>query len=429
MKKILLVLFVLPILLVGSFGVVKADATVGYDYEVVGKSDNAEIYQGSRVILWVKIKNTGTKPWYSSEIPDGKDGGLIYLICKPTSTSTPGECPFYTEGNWLKPGTLRRMDESVVLPGQTGSFGFYATPAANLSPGEYRLNLVPQIGEIDSSNVLVDKGISWNIRVLPKIQTTEIYAAEVVGPKEIILGMKDLDQLCSDEENQQATTLLTLGENKNINVDCGKYLQTREVQVKFDVKNIGNMLWRRSEGFPIHIATFVPRDRYSLIYHNSWLGFNRPASIDGDNIANGGNTSISFKVKVPNTLSSGQNELIESFWLVAEGKQWFTNTGLMDVRIVSQTSGYGTNEVYGCTDSNADNYKANATKDDGSCRYDSNDEDEDTDVEDEDNDLDIDEDDGEDIDINEDDGDDIDFNEDNGEDVDFTSSKEEEINL
>lgn len=427
MKKILLALFVLPILLIGSSNMVKAGATTGYDYEVVGKSDNAEIYQGSRVILWVKIKNTGTKPWYNSEIPDGKDGGLIYLICKPTSSSTPGECPFYTEGNWLKPGTLRRMDESVVLPGQTGSFGFYATPAVNLSPGEYRLNLVPNVGEVDSSNILADKGISWTIRVLPKIQTTEIYAAEVVGPKEIILGMKDLDQLCSDEENQQATTLLTLGENKNINVDCGKYLQTREVQVKFDVKNIGNVLWRRNEGFPIHIATFVPRDRYSLIYHNSWLGFNRPAAIDGDNIANGGNTSISFKVKVPNTLSSGQSELIESFWLVAEGKQWFTNTGLMDVRIVSQTSGYGTNEVYGCTDNNANNYNANATKDDSSCKYDSNDED--IDVEDEDNDLDIDEDDGENIDINEDDGDDVDFDEDNGEDVDFSSTKEEEINL
>jgi len=420
MKKILLFLLVLPILLIGNFDMVKADATTGYDYEIVEKSDNAEIYQGSRVILWVKIKNTGTKPWFSSEMPDGKDGGLMRLICKPTVASTPGECPFYTEGNWLKPGTLRRMDESVVLPGQTGSFGFYATPAENLSPGEYRLNLVPHVGEADNSNILVDKGISWNIRVLPKIQTTEIYAAEVVGPKEIILGMKDLDRLCSDEENQQATTLLTLGENKNINVDCGKYLQTREVQVKFDVKNIGNVLWKRSEGFPIHIATFVPRDRYSLIYHNSWLNFNRPAAIDSDNIANGENTSISFKVKVPNTLSStGQDELIDSFWLVAEGKQWFTNTGLMDVRIVTQTSEYVVNEIYGCTDSNANNYDTNATKDDGSCEYDSDD----------DNELDIDEDDGEEIDINEDNGDDIDFNEDGGENVDFTSIKEEEINL
>lgn len=425
MKKSILALFLLSLFCFVGLNKVKAANTVtDYNYEIVSKSDDAQIYQGSRIILWVKIKNTGTKTWYNHEIPAGEEGGWIRLICKPTDTSTPGECPFYTANNWEKPGTLRRMDEPKVLPGQVGSFGFYATPADNLTAGDYRLNVIPSIGILDEEeqayipNDLMDKGISWNIRVLPKIQTTEIYAAEVTGPKEIVLGINNLDQLCGEKNNQEATTLLTLGENKNINVDCAKYLQTREVQVKFDVKNIGNVTWQRGGNFPIHIATFIPRDRYSGIYHTSWLNFNRPAAIDGDNIGNGNVTSISFKVKVPTALSFGQNELIESFWLVVENKQWFTNTGLMDVRIVKQTGEITPNEVYGCTDSNANNYNAKATKDDGTCKYDN----------DEDN-VNLDEDSGENINLDEDNGENIDLNEDSGENVDFSSSKEEEINL
>ncbi len=413
MRKFWLLIQVLILIIFGvNWQTVKATNN-DFAYEIVARSDDTVLYQGSRVILWVKLKNTGTETWFNNSLT-GDDGTKVDLQCQDNT-----DCPsFYTSGNWQEQNILRRMDEDKVAPGETGSFGFYATAGENLGVGDYILRVSPTT---DDNYLINGVNISWRIKVLPKTVSSEIYAAEVVGPKEIILGIHDLDQLCADKTNQEATTLLHIGENNNIDVDCVRYLQTREVQVKFNIKNIGNVLWHNNGEIPIHIATFVPRDRNSTIYHDSWLSPNRPAAIADDNIGNGQETTVSFKVKVPN---STYNEMIESFWLVAENKQWFNNTGLMDVRIAKQTGEILPTEIDGCMDPDAENYDPDATNDNDSCIYDESDD------ENNDNDLIIDEDDnGQDINIDEDDGEDIDFNNDNGEDVDWNDDSGEEIDL
>ena len=414
MRKFWLLIQVLILIIFGiNWQTVKATNN-DFAYEIVARSDDTVLYQGSRVILWVKLKNIGTETWFNNDSLTGNNGAKVDLRCQENTDCS----AFYTSGNWQEQNILRRMDENKVAPGETGSFGFYATAGENLEAGDYIL----QVSPTTSDNYLINgANISWRIKVLPKTVSSEIYAAEVVGPKEIILGINDLDQLCADRTNQEATTLLHVGENDNIDVDCVRYLQTREVQVKFDVKNIGNVVWHNNGVTPIHIATFVPKDRASAIYHDSWLSSNRPAAIADDNIGNGQETTVSFKVKVPNFTSS---EMIESFWLVAENKQWFNNTGLMDVRIAKQTGEILPTEIDGCMDPDAENYDLDATNDNDSCIYDESDD------EDNDNDLIIDEDDnGQDINIDEDDAEDIDFNNDNGEDVDWSEDDGEEIDL
>jgi|GEM_PF-2646068 len=255
-----------------------AQAGNPYDYEVVDMSPGAILSHGESVILWVKIRNTGTVEWKGHH-PDHQSEGFVHL---GTSQHHDRMSDFYKEGNWIKHNRVHMMDEYEVAPGNVGSFGFYITVPDYLPAGNYRECFAPVV---EGVTWMADKGICWDINVFGEV-TKEIYAAEMVS------GDVDLEYLSYEAE--------------------------REVELV--VKNVGTATWYQGGDFPVHLGTVNSLDHEGQLYHDSWLTMNRAAGLQHDEVEPGELGIFRFTVKVP---SGDSRSFSDDFWLVSEGKTWF----------------------------------------------------------------------------------------------------------
>lgn len=296
MKKMMLL--ALAVLL--GFGAVGGKAAAdmfvegkeGYDYEIVNQSSNAELAPGESAILWVKLENTGYRTWYTDSFNDNRCGGQtkcgVYEnpLHLGTTRGQDRSSLFYTAGNWITTNRVHQADEDIVEPGEMVSFGFIVTVPPQAENGNYREYFAPVV---EGQTWLADKGLHWDILV--KGESKETYQAEVVDPNYF-----EYD------------------------------LQPGELQeVQFTFKNTGTATWYNSGLGEIHLATANPKDNHSDLYYDSWLGPNRPASMDEQIVRPGEIGHFTMTVQAPDepVQGVGGNRYYDEYWLVAEGKTWF----------------------------------------------------------------------------------------------------------
>lgn len=389
---------IIAIPLIANFG--KAQSPKDYDFEIVEKSDDANLYPGQKVILWIKLKNTGNKTWYN----DSSKGDAVFLNAQNAGNGS----PFYTAGNWVSPLVVRRADQATTVPGGIASYGFYVTAPTTMATGEYMIKLLPVV---DNFGAMIDRNLSWKVNIKPS-DHPEIYAAEVTGPKEIVIGLDEFEDCNAGLQKKDG--------------DLDNCIENRERKVSFKIKNTGNTTWFRdaslAEEPQINIATYNPKDRISSLYNRQWLSENRPEEVlqgPYPQAKPGEEVEFTFFINVPKTIPAGQESIRETFWLVAENKTWFENTGLMDVWIVKNAPVKPIPPIDLLPNEDDDNENIDI------------DEEESVDIdEDTEEDVNVDEDNSEeDIDVDENTEDDIDIDENNQEEEIDVNDDEEEVNI
>jgi len=270
------------VLLAGMMQPVQADIIPPvYDYKVVSQSPGGSIMQGTGVILWVTIENTGNTNWYGDSYFGDFEGNPIHLgTVRPTDRNS----GFYTPENWISTNRIHAADEAKAEPGETMSFGFFATAPETLSPGTYTECFAPVI---EGVTWLPDHGICWDITVRENPYQNLDYRAEI--------GSSDA----------------------NVFVDA---VAGEVIEVNFQARNVGQAIWYQNGAYPVHVATYNPQDRTSNYYHPSWLSTNRPAGLIEEQVRNGEYGHFTFLLQVPFGLADGV--YTEDFWLVAENRSW-----------------------------------------------------------------------------------------------------------
>lgn len=254
-----------------------AQAAPNYNFEIVEKSPDASIIAGDTVILWVKIKNTGSASW------QGSGDNAIHL-----GTTSPQDRTslFYMPSNWITPNRTHWTAFGDYNTGNIAEFGFIAKAQYDLYPGVYRECFSPVVENITWMD---NSPMCWNITV--NKNHANDYMAEAVDGKRYY----------------------------ELNLNPGE-----TYHLTFQAKNIGAETWYKHSTTPIHLATTHPIDRSSEIYHLSWLSSNRPAVISEDIVAPGEIGTFQTTIQVPIN-GDGNQQFVEHFWLVAENKSWFVD--------------------------------------------------------------------------------------------------------
>ncbi|MBU0647723.1 hypothetical protein KJ855_00930 [Patescibacteria group bacterium] len=310
MKKIFAILLGLIMTIVMLPNTARADIYIPmeerYDYEIVEKSPDPVLSPGETTILWVKLRNTGFDTWYSDRYDFreedcwyGKCYGGNYPVRLGTKRPQDRNSMFYTVNNWISGNRAHMADEQTASQGEIMSFGFFVTAPDYLSNGVYVEHFAPVV---ESKYWMPDKGIAWNIRIEGQ---AERYEAVIEG-------------------DSWQTFELNAGE---------------EAEVSFVAGNTGGLTWDKNGAYPVHIAN---RYDYASDYYlpGVWLADNRPGDLDNSQVYPGDNGVFTFRFKAPENAYTGQS-FVESFWLVAEGKQWFDygsnkNPFVLEVKIVGE---------------------------------------------------------------------------------------------
>ncbi len=86
--------------------------------------------------------------------------------------------------------------------------------------------------------------------------------------------------------------------------------------------NTGNSTWTNSGNNPVRLATINPSNRSSSLCNNTWGTCDRATTLIEASVAPGQTGTFEFKGALPTT-----GTFRESFNLVAEGKEWFSDIG------------------------------------------------------------------------------------------------------
>lgn len=275
MKKNLMkvVLAIFAIASVVSFSNLPLAKAADYDYGFVSQSAYPTVAKGGQATLTITLKNTGGIAWYN-------------YGTHPTRLATAHDqdraSVFATAGNWASSNRIN-MTESVVYPGQNGTFTFVIT--APNSDGTYREYFQPVIEDYQWLN---DIGIYLDITVgaggtPPANQQTPAGA----------------DAYSYQFVTQSAYPTLKPGAT---------------AQLQLTIKNTGTATWAKTGANALHLGTSSPQDRNSGFYNNSWLATNRIA-MDQDSVAPGANATFTFNI----TGYSQEGIYKEYFRPVAEG--------------------------------------------------------------------------------------------------------------
>lgn len=246
-------------------------STIGPDYAWTIESytysggDN-NISPGVIETATLKARNTGRNPWYNH------GGNPVRLgTWEPAGSSS----AIFTTG-WLSSNRLSNLQESVVLPGEVGTFQFPIT--------------APRIGTFSQSLNLVVENVAWMgwTGFRPTIQGVGPYSWTV---QSILYG--------------SGTGLMKPGDKQLVTIIA---------------KNTGSATWSKSSGPPIILSTWTP-DRQSLVA-SGWINNRRIALMNESSVAPGENAGFQFYVTMPRS-----GLFYERINLVAEGQTWFNDLG------------------------------------------------------------------------------------------------------
>ncbi|MFO0971613.1 MAG: hypothetical protein U0520_04700 [Candidatus Saccharimonadales bacterium] len=239
----------------------------GYSWNiqnVVYNSGTGLMEPGTSQLITVIAKNTGNKTWSK------QSGPPIYLgTWEPERKSQVGQ-------NWISQTRLVTMNETTVAPGQNAGFQFYVR--------------MPSTGTFYERINLVAEGQSWfNDAGLTLYLDGGTYAWQPLWVN-----------------HSTGTANISRGTNFTLTVKA---------------KNIGNMPWRKSTGFPVRLGTAAPFNRGTALYQSSWIKDNRPVGLTEEVVNPGQEGTFTFLAKAPD--ATGPK--VERFSLLAEGLVWMND--------------------------------------------------------------------------------------------------------
>lgn len=226
------------------------------------------IGQGQTETLTLKARNTGKNPWYNHG-----DGPVRLATWDPANRAS-------TLANPAWPAAIRpaNLTESVVMPGNVGTFSFQVT-ANQAGKVVEALNLV-----VENQQWMRWPGFS------PTIEFTGAYAWQI-----------------QDVIYEKGTGLMEPG-------------STQLVTLK--AKNTGSTTWNKLGGSPVRLGTWQP-DRPSGLKGPGWMSAVRVTDMNETTVAPGQVAGFQFWITTP---VSGN--YYERFNLVAEGQTWLNDPGL-----------------------------------------------------------------------------------------------------
>lgn len=253
-----------------------------YVYTDQTKTTGSDLHQmlpGERVYVGIKVKNTSSYTWSSTNYP----------VTLGTARSLDRSSPF-CDSSWLGCNRPVRMQESTVAPGETATFEFWMK-----APNQY--------GNFNEYFDLVAEGQAW----FPDIGL--VFGASVAPPT---YSWQPVDQYAYTDQTKtvgRSTRGLKPGDR---------------VYVGIKARNTGNVTWNKTGSNPVHLGTVRGTDRNSVFYDSSWLGTNRPAALVENTVAPGQVGTFEFWM----TASNRPGHYNEFFSPVAEGYSWMNDPGL-----------------------------------------------------------------------------------------------------
>ncbi|MDL2341614.1 MAG: NBR1-Ig-like domain-containing protein [Patescibacteria group bacterium] len=266
--------------------------TSGYDWQPVQQSaytdstmttpvDTLSLLPGQRFYLQIKAKNMGSVTWQK-----GVAGRQVNL-----GTSNPRDRKsLFCDSTWLGTDCNRAtsISENTIAPGDTGTFGLWATAPKQIGMYSEYFNPV-----MDGTSWLIDRGLYWTFKVTaPSWQPVQ----------------------------QSAYTDSTM----TTPVDTANMLPNQRYYLILKAKNNGPATWQKGvAGRQVNLGTSGPRDRASGFCDSTWLGSdcNRVATTTEDSVASGATGTFAFWIKTPSRILSYD----EHFNLVMDGVSWMSN--------------------------------------------------------------------------------------------------------
>lgn len=192
--------------------------------------------------------------------------------------------------NWLTCTRIVRMNEASVPVNGTGTF-------------DYSIKTPSKSQFIGQGLEIVQEGVQW-------FNATYVLWSKTNDPSYTWLysGTKYF----TDASKTQQLSSLSLNSRQR-------------VFVELSARNSGNTAWFNTGTNPIRLGTFGPRDRISSFYDGSWYARTRPTTLKQSVVEPGEVGTFEFWLKAP----SSARTYIEYFNLVAEGKAWMKDIGLV----------------------------------------------------------------------------------------------------
>lgn len=272
------------------------NCTADYMGQIVEQSPNPELNLYTTKEIYVKIKNTGTKPWNPDEVHLGtynpQDRGSHF--------SHPNNSNGFNE-HWLSDNRVRMDGNDIIEHDQIATFKITITDGWNPSTNGPRLGkgthkeefkLVKDTGT--PTGWFLDDTLSWDITVTDPLDYYCCWISQTDHP--------------------------TLAKGA-----------TKELTVKF--KNLGKTAWNPSV---VHLGTDIPQDRNCGFYTPAdprWLGTtNRIKMVETSPVQPGQDANFTFTIT--GDPPQGEGTYREYFRLVADSDylgvihQWFNDVGL-----------------------------------------------------------------------------------------------------
>lgn len=241
---------------------------------------HANVIPGQKFYFVLQAKNTGNVAWRKDKGP-----GMLLGTWNPQDTNSP-----YCTPEWLRCNRTGVLQESVVNPGEIGTFEFWMQAPNKTGSFSQYFNMVAEgVTWMDAGGVFVNMSVKG-----------PTYNWQPAG-----------QSVWTDE-----TKVAHLGWNGTMAPGGRNY-------VEIYAKNTGNVPWVKNGPNPTLIGTWNAQDRVSQFYDSSWVFKNRMAVQQEEVVYPGEIATYRFSVTAPSTPGTYK----EYFNIVAESKTWLNPTG------------------------------------------------------------------------------------------------------
>ena len=251
-----------------------------YDYQYIGvsfsgASTSANVQGNTQVTVTLTAENIGNQSWSNTNYP----------VRVGTWSPTNHQSPLY-DSSWASSARPATLNQSVVQPGQNGTFTFKINIPNRSGLYQEMFNLVAE------GSAWMSSGFELDLNVTPSVYTWQM----VPGSQTSTAGF--------DLVSGQSATF------------------------SFQAKNTSNVAWNNGA---VNLATWAPSYRTSLFNDGSWPSQYRaatataaqwpvqPCSVDANHCI----ATFSFNIRAPSVASTKM--FVERFNLVMEGVSWFTD--------------------------------------------------------------------------------------------------------
>lgn len=284
-------LFVFTALFAASAAPVSAAAYAAQ--EVSRMPATITISPGGTQTVFVQFKNVGITSWTNY----AKDFVSVYTYDPKYRAS------LFADTTWTGPTQPVRMQESVVGPGNTGTFQFRLT--APQAPGTYTETFSLAVEGI----VWVDGG-EFTLKIT--VVAPQTATAPVVAPAPTPAAPSTSAFVLDPHAPKWRGELVSITPSR-VEVAPGA---KATVTVKF--RNTGSGTWTARGSNFVSIYTYVPKYRTSVFRDSSWRGDTQPAAITESFVGPGAVATLTFTLSAP----QWAREYGEQFALAAENLAW-----------------------------------------------------------------------------------------------------------